>query len=91
MLTPKTCKQFRKDVEKAKKQKQPVEELHKVMELLCKEKPLDVKHRDHSLKGEWTGRRECHLTSDWLLIYRIAKEENAIYFERLGSHSELFS
>ncbi|MDP3286238.1 MAG: type II toxin-antitoxin system YafQ family toxin [Desulfobacterales bacterium] len=49
---------------------------------------LDPIHRDHKLVGNWQGRRECHIESDWLLIYKI--EENHIVFERTGSHSDLF-
>ncbi|MDD5851825.1 MAG: type II toxin-antitoxin system mRNA interferase toxin, RelE/StbE family [Galactobacillus timonensis] len=28
------------------------------------------KNRDHNLMGEFSGFRECHIQSDWLLIYR---------------------
>ncbi len=30
---------------------------------------------DHALTGEWIGRRELHITPDWLLIYKIALEK----------------
>jgi mRNA interferase YafQ len=49
---------------------------------------LDSIHRDHKLVGNWQGRRECHIESDWLLIYKI--EEEQVVFERTGSHSDLF-
>jgi mRNA interferase YafQ len=45
-------------------------------------------HRDHRLVGNYAGRRECHLESDWLLIYKT--EEIRIIFERTGTHSDLF-
>jgi len=41
------------------------------------------------LIGNWVGRRECHIESDWLLIYKL--EDEHIIFERTGSHSDLFS
>lgn len=31
-------------------------------------KPLPQKYRDHGLKGEWKGCRECHIQNDLLLI-----------------------
>jgi len=31
------------------------------------------KYCDHALKGDYSGHRECHITPDWLLIY---KKEN---------------
>lgn len=49
---------------------------------------LDRKHKDHALKGEWVGYRECHLADDWLLVYRI--NGNEIYFARTGTHTDLF-
>jgi mRNA interferase YafQ len=44
--------------------------------------------KDHQLVGNYTGRRECHIEADWLLIYKIDGER--IIFERTGSHSDLF-
>ncbi|MDR1766452.1 MAG: type II toxin-antitoxin system YafQ family toxin, partial [Lachnospiraceae bacterium] len=32
--------------------------------------PLEPVNKDHALKGEWAGYRECHIEPDWLLIYR---------------------
>jgi mRNA interferase YafQ len=29
---------------------------------------LDREQKDHPLKGEWIGYRECHLADDWLLV-----------------------
>lgn len=58
-----------------------------IRSLIAGEK-LDPIHRDHKLVGKWQGRRECHIESDWLLIYKI--EEGQVVFERTGSHSDLF-
>jgi addiction module RelE/StbE family toxin len=33
------------------------------------EEPLDVRYRVHALRGDWTGYFECHVQSDWLLIW----------------------
>ena len=43
---------------------------------------------DHSLKGEWSDHRECHIGGDFLLIYR--EEIDWIIFVRAGTHAELF-
>jgi mRNA interferase YafQ len=37
---------------------------------------------------DWAGRRECHVESDWLLIYKL--DEARIVFERTGTHADLF-
>ncbi len=49
---------------------------------------LDPIHRDHKLSGNLIGRRDCHIESDWLLIYRI--DGMTLIFERMGKHSDLF-
>lgn len=59
------------------------------MGLLIKRNPLPAKQKDHKLIGNFKDRRECHIESDWLLIYKI--EQDTIIFERTGSHSDLFS
>ncbi|MEC9347284.1 MAG: type II toxin-antitoxin system YafQ family toxin [Pseudomonadota bacterium] len=49
--------------------------------------------RDHALKGEWTGTRECHVGGDFLLICQIddtAGASGTVVFVRAGTHSELF-
>ena len=91
MFKSNTGRKFRSDLDKAQKQRKNIAELKEVMDKLCKEIPLEPKYKDHPLKGNWIGRRECHLAPDWLLIYQIRDDEKAIYFERLGSHSDLFS
>ncbi|MCY4515129.1 MAG: type II toxin-antitoxin system YafQ family toxin [Candidatus Tectomicrobia bacterium] len=59
-----------------------------VLELLINDRPLDPRHRDHPLAGEWRDYRNCHLKPDLILIYR-KSGEHALQFVRLGSHSEL--
>jgi len=41
------------------------------MRALVQEVPLDPRLRDHALKGEFAGRRECHVEPDWLLVYKL--------------------
>jgi len=90
MLHPFKTKPFERDQKKAKKQNKDFTELLEVMHHLINEEPLDPKYKDHALKGKWVGCRDCHVENDWVLIYRINKNEKTIRFERIGSHSELF-
>ena len=60
-----------------------------IVSLLAADKPLNEKHRDHALSGEWRDHRECHLKPDLLLIYRKPDSE-VLQLIRLGSHGELF-
>ncbi|MBQ3645399.1 MAG: type II toxin-antitoxin system mRNA interferase toxin, RelE/StbE family, partial [Synergistaceae bacterium] len=36
------------------------------------------------------GLRECHVQSDWLLVYRIDNDEVKLLLLRTGTHSDLF-
>jgi len=90
MLHPSTTTQFDRDKIKASRQGRGLARLIEVMEKLIKEQPLEAKHCDHPLKGDWKGFRDCHVMSDWVLIYRVDKDKKKIVFARLGTHSELF-
>lgn len=57
--------------------------------LIANDAPLGPQWLDHSLKGEWSDHRECHIGGDFLLIYQV--DGKRINFVRAGTHSELFS
>lgn len=56
--------------------------------LLARDGRLSISYRPHKLTGEWDGHWECHIESDWLLIYRIV--DSAIILARTGTHADLF-
>lgn len=82
--------QFKKDVKLAKKQGKDLDKLYSVIENLAEGKTLEAKYRDHSLSGNYNSCRECHIESDWLLIYEIIDDMLVLMLNRTGSHSELF-
>jgi len=91
MYQPFYTKQFRKDIKRIEKSgNTDIEKLKVVIRALVNGRQLDSSYRDHQLKGSFKGRRECHIQTDWLLIYKIDEHEKAIIFERTGSHSDLF-
>jgi mRNA interferase YafQ len=61
--------------------------------LIANDAPLGAEWRDHSLKGDWVGHRECHIGGDFLLIYELdaATAPGGLVFVRVGTHSELFN
>lgn len=70
-------------------------DLKQVITALAADMPLEAKHRDHALTGDWKHYRDCHVRPDLVLIYRLmdgdGTEENPdlLVLARLGSHSEL--
>ncbi|MDD2709084.1 MAG: type II toxin-antitoxin system YafQ family toxin [Verrucomicrobiae bacterium] len=88
MRVPARTSQFRRDVKLAMKRSKDISKLERVLSCLVDESPLDVRLRDHPLKGGYAGRRECHIEPDWLLVYKL--EPGTVIFERLGTHADLF-
>lgn len=82
--------QYDKDVKLAKKRGL---DINKLIEIVCKlanGETLPVQNRDHALSGNYAGHRECHISTDWLLIYKKTEEIKLISLIRTGSHSDLF-
>ena len=88
MLKPVYERSLEKDVKLAKKRGLDIGKLKAVMTDLINEKILAEKYRNHKLKGNFVGYWECHITPDWLLLYK--KDTEVIYFARTGTHSDLF-
>jgi mRNA interferase YafQ len=65
--------------------------LKRVITLLIEDKPLPEKLHDHSLIGNYSGSRDCHIEPDWLLIYTFSDDNTHVTFERTGTHADLFS
>ena len=99
MYTAKPTSRFAKDLKRAQKRGYNMSLLTEVIKKLTKGETLEAKYRDHPLKGDYEGCRECHITPDWLLIYKPppanSKPEDGIsvvylYLTRTGTHSDLF-
>ena len=84
--------QFKKDYKRMMKQQKDVNKLDYVIEELAVPNPLPEQYRDHALVGNWAGYRECHIETDWLLIYdyeTLDDGECQLLLVRTGSHSDL--
>lgn len=88
MYTPVYTKQFEKDTKRCARHGKNLNKFKIIVQTLLSGEPLDAIHRDHKLTGNLVGRRDCHIESDWLLIYRF--DGDRLVFERMGTHSDLF-
>jgi mRNA interferase YafQ len=61
--------------------------------LIANDGPLGAEWRDHPLKGDWAGHRECHIGGDFLLTYKLDEsgKSGQVIFVRCGTHADLFS
>ncbi|MEY8389083.1 type II toxin-antitoxin system YafQ family toxin [Oscillospiraceae bacterium 38-13] len=91
MLTIKYGAEFKRDYKRVVKRNLDMRLLEQVIERLALEEPLPPRHRDHALSGNYKGCRECHITPDWLLVYKICTDELILILTRTGTHSDLFS
>ena len=59
-----------------------------IVKALANDQPLEPRHHDHALSGEWGDYRDCHVKPDLVLIYQKSGAD-ILRLVRLGSHSEL--
>lgn len=86
----KATKSFKKDLKRYSNQPNKLRELYDfVEEYLRTGKQMPPKYHAHMLIGDYAGHMECHIESDYLLIWYDEKED-LVKLIRLGSHSELF-
>lgn len=90
-LELKQTTQFKKDLRRMVKRGADMDLLDEVILLLRKREKLPEKCRDHSLSGDWAGYRDCHVSSDWLLIYMISDDGLILTVTRTGTHSDIFT
>ena len=82
-------KKFKKEYKKIIKQGY-AKKVDSIIEKLANNEILEPKHKDHALKGEYVGYRECHIEPDLLLIYKKQEDILVLVCFRLGCHSEVF-
>lgn len=90
MLDVRYSTRFKKDYKILVKRGYNPQLLQDVLELLCSEQPLPPKYKDHNLSGNYEGHRECHITPDWLLVYKVEQQILTLFLTRTGTHSDLF-
>ena len=90
MLKIRYSSRFKKDFKTVIKRGYDTKLFEEALRLLVEEKPLPEKYLDHPLVGNYGGHRECHITPDWLLIYKIERDILTVSLTRTGTHSDLF-
>lgn len=88
MLNLNATAQFRKDRRRCMKRGYDMDLLEAVIDTLLIPAPLSPVNKDHPLSGNWVNHQECHIQSDWLLIYRV--DGNNLMLYRTGTHADLF-
>ena len=78
---------FKRDLLRQKTRGKDLAKIEAVIVALSNRLPLEPKHRDHALTGDWAEHRDCHVEPDWVLIYQRTPTE--LRLVRTGTHSDL--
>lgn len=90
MYQIKTTRNFEKDLKRCKKRGYNMSLLYDVLNMLKNNGSLPRIYKPHKLSGDYEGLWECHITSDWLLIWQQNETELILIFTDTGTHSDLF-
>ncbi|MCM1193221.1 MAG: type II toxin-antitoxin system YafQ family toxin [Butyrivibrio sp.] len=88
MLNVRYSTRFKKDFKTCVKRGYKMALLQQVIDTLRIPDPLPAKNREHNLSGNFSGYRECHIASDWLLTYK--QSDTELLLDRTGTHADLF-
>lgn len=67
-----------------------VEKLRSIISMLENDGTVPPQYRPHKLSGDYEGCWECHIESDWLLIWEQNDTALTLLMLDTGSHSDLF-
>lgn len=80
---------FRDDTKRLYKRNIMVQdEIAPIVEKLLNQEPLPAKHKDHPLKWDYAGYRDCHICADLVLVYKV--QNDTLYLSRIGRHRDIF-
>ena len=89
MKTIRKTTQFKKDFKKIKNNTNKINAILEIVRMLANGETIPAEFDSHPLTGNYKNHMECHIESDFLLIW-FDKDADEIKLVRLGSHSELF-
>jgi mRNA interferase YafQ len=81
---------FKKDYRLCKKRSLNIELLKEVIAILEATGTLPPQYKSHPLKGKFQGFMECHIQSNWLLVWQQNDKELILLFTNTGTHADLF-
>ena len=81
---------FKKSYRKCIKRGCDSELFRKAITILADTGTLPKEYRHHPLKGKYKGCMECHLTPDWLLVWKQNDKELVLILADTGTHQDIF-
>jgi len=88
MLRIQTTSEFESDFRRIRRLGKDPELFWELVAILANEELIPAEYRDHELSGRWSGIRDVHIETDWLLLYQIVGSD--LVLVRTGRHKDLF-
>lgn len=87
---------YKKEFKLMLKRGKSVKKLFEIINLILDSANKGISHYEllpekyclHKLSGKYKGYWECHIESDWLLLYYL--DDEVLRLERTGTHSDIF-
>lgn len=81
---------FKKSFKKCIKRGCSEDKFRKTISILAETGTLPPEYKPHPLKLNYKGCMECHITSDWLLVWKQNDKELILILTDTGTHSDIF-
>ena len=82
--------QFKRSLKLCVRRGLDIQDFKTVLDILQEKGSLPHEYRPHKLIGKYKGCWECHINSDWLLIWQQDDQQLRLILIDTGSHSDLF-
>jgi len=82
--------QFKKSLRLCQRRGFDMNAIKRVLELLERDGVLPPEYKPHVLSGNYANFWECHIKSDWLLLWKQIDDEFILLITDTGTHSDLF-
>ena len=82
--------QFKKSLKLCQKRGLDMKAFIKVAQTLSENGKLPETYKPHKLSGKYRGCWECHIQSNWLLVWTQNNKELIMLFIDTGTHADLF-
>ncbi len=80
--------QFKKSLKRMLRRGKDISKLTKVVLMLANGEELPARYKDHPLTGNLLGLRDCHIESDWVLLYYYERDKLILVLSDTGTHAD---
>ena len=80
---------FKKGLKRMMRRGKSREKILTVVRMLANGDTLPPQYRDHALVGDRSGLRDCHIDSDWVLLYYYESNILVLTLTDTGTHADL--